>query len=190
MKKLLFNLGIILFAAATMASCGGDVTCDVKNITAVAKGEQGKLLIEGTDGPCKVIYAPEWMSVNVDENVIRYYVTPNNTKVGRESCLVVACAKKTFYFPIKQACKSPYLILSEKKVEMGSEGDTVRIAVITDGGKVSVKSMPEVMATIDGDYLTLISQKNEASKRVGTVKVTSGKLTRSLSVVINGIEEE
>ena len=50
--------------------------------------------------------------------------------------------------------------------------------------------MPEVMATIDGDYLTLISHKNEASKRVGTVKVTSGKLTRSLSVVINGIEEE
>jgi hypothetical protein len=59
--------------------------------------------------------------------------------------------------------------------------------LLTDGGKVTIKSsIPEVKVTREGNYLMLSSEKNEGKQRVGTIKITTGKITKTITVTILG----
>ncbi len=182
MKKLLFYFGIISCAAAMMVSCGGEATCDVTEVRAGIDGTQGVITFDG--GACEVLYSPDWVNVYPKENTARYFVAQNKTSELREGCIVLACSKSIFSIPVIQGTRASYLVLSEKAVNMDHDGDKARVAVITNGGKVSIKSIPQVEATLKGDYLTLVSEKNEGKKISGRIKVTSGKLVRYINVTI------
>lgn len=184
MKRFLLNLGVLLCATAMMVSCGGDITCDTECITASVLGKQGA--IHFNDGPCEVIYAPEWVKLTVKENVVNYTIAANGGATPRESCVVIDCDDTRFAISIIQGIKTSYLILSEKKVKLSNDGDTVRVALLTDGGEVEITPNPIVRTTFDGTYLTLISGKNEGVQRVGSIRLKSGRLARTLSFVIEG----
>lgn len=188
MKKQLLQCTIMACATAMMISCGSDanVTCDVNEIAVDVNGVQDSLMLKGTDGSCEVIYAPEWVKVSAHDSVVNYVVDVNNDTVPREGCLVVGSGDTLLSFPVKQGVKTTYMMLTDKEVKMNREGDTVKVAVVTDGGKVTVESIPEIAATLNGNYLTLISKKNEGKQVSGEIILTSGDIKEKIKVTITG----
>lgn len=188
MKKLLFfNWLIALCAAAMMVSCGGDAgeSCGMKEIAVDVKGAQESLVLSD-NGTCELIYAPEWVNASIDKNVLHYNIAKNDTSEPRESCIVVKSGNKTLSIPVRQGVKATYLMLSKNKINMKQEGDMAKVAVITNGGEVTVQPGNNAKATLNGDYLTITSEKNDGIQKIETIKVKSGKLTKTISVIIAG----
>ena len=186
MKRLLLTFGIIAFAATVLVSCGGDVVCDVSEIALSEKAARDSFKVHGAKS-CKVVFAPEWLQVSSNENVVYYSVGANKGTEPRESYVVLECNGEQIVLPVIQGAKPSYLILSKNKITMNNEGDSVDVAVLTDGGKVTIKtSIPELKVTRDGNYITIVSEKNEGKQKVGTIKVTSGKIVKTITVTILG----
>lgn len=186
MKRLLLTLGIMAFAAAILVSCGSDVVCEVSEIAIGEKATRDSFKIQGVKS-CEVIFAPEWLQVSTNENVVYYSASANTSDEPRESCVVLECSGEQIVLPVVQGIKPSYLVVSKSKVEFEREGGTKRVAALTDGGMLTFKSsIPELKVTREGNYLLLTAEKNDGMKRLGTVKITSGKLAKSISVSIAG----
>lgn len=186
MKRLLLSFSVLAFAATILVSCGSNVVCDVNEVAISEKATRDSFQIPGAKS-CEVVFAPEWLQVSTNDNIVYYSASANKGDEPRESCIVLKCKGEEFVIPVVQGVKPSYLVVSKNKVEFESEGGTKRIAVLTDGGIVTIKSsIPELKVTRKGNYLTIVAEKNEGMQRVGTVKVTSGKLTKTINVTIVG----
>lgn len=188
MKKQLFKCAMMVYAAAMLVSCSGEanLSCDVKTIAVDVNGTQDSLLMQGTNGSCEVVYAPEWVTVTAHDTVVNYAIEANKDSVSREGCLVVKSGDSQLSIPVVQGVKTSYMLLTDKEVKMNREGDTVRVAVVTDGGKVNIEAMPEIETALNGNYLTLISKKNEGKQISGEIKITSGDISEKITVTIEG----
>ena len=186
MKRLLLSFSVLAFAATILVSCGSNVVCDVNEVAISEKATRDSFQIQGAKS-CEVIFAPEWLQVSTNENVVYYSVGANKEAEPRESYLVLKAGGEEIVLPVIQGVKPSYLIVSKNKVTMNHEGDTAQVALLTDGGKVTIKSsIPEVKVTREGNYLMLSSEKNEGKQKVGTIKITTGKITKTITVTILG----
>lgn len=186
MKRLLFTFGIMACFATMLASCSSSVDCKTNYLTVDVKGAQDSFTIDGASGECEVIYAPEWIEASIQGNVVSYNIAENKEGEPREGCLVVGNASTRVGTTVIQGVKPTYLNLSKNKVHMEREGGSAQITIVTNGGKIEVKSIPEIEAKLNGNYLTLTSQKNDGMQIVGTIKVSSGKLSKYINVTIAG----
>lgn len=186
MKRLLLSFSVLAFAATILVSCGSNVVCDVNEVAISEKATRDSFEIQGAKS-CEVIFAPEWLQVSTNENVVYYSASANKGDEPRESCIVLKCEGEEFVIPVVQGVKPSYLVVSKNKVEFEKEGGTKRIAALTDGGIVTIKSsIPELKVTRKGNYLTIVAEKNEGMKRIGTIRITSGKLAKTINVTIAG----
>lgn len=188
MKKQLFKCAMMVYAATMLVSCSSDanLSCDVKKIAADVNGVQDSLMLKGTDGSCEVVYAPDWVNVSTHDTVVNYVIAANKDSVPREGCIVVTSGHSQLSIPVEQGVKTSYLLLTDNEVKMAREGDTVRVAVVTDGGKVNIEAFPEIGTALNGSYLTLISKKNEGKQISGEIKLTSGDISEKITVTIEG----
>ena len=187
MKKL--SKLCYLMLIALLSSCGGGnaVSSSISSISIDETGANDSVIIIGADNECKILASPSWMDVAViNDTVITYKVSENKDSIVKEGCLLVQCGDTCMMLPVVQGITPSYLMVTDKEVKMDREGDTVRVAVVTDGGKVNIESMPEVKSSINGNYLTIISEKNEGKQISGEIKLTSGKLSETIKVTISG----
>jgi hypothetical protein len=187
MKKL--SKLCYLMLIALLSSCGGDnaVSSSVSSITIDETGANDSVMIIGADNECEILASPSWMDAAViNDTVITYNVSENKDSIIKEGCLLVQCGDTCMMIPVIQGITPSYLMITDKEVKMDREGDTVRVAVVTDGGKVNIESMPEVKSSINGNYLTIISEKNDGKQITGEIKLTSGKLSETIKVTISG----
>lgn len=187
MKRLILSFGIMAFATTVLVSCSSNaIVCDVSEVAISEKATRDSFKIHGAKS-CEVLFAPEWLQVSTNENVVYYSVGANKEAEPRESYLVLKAGGEEIVLPVIQGVKPSYLIVSKNKVTMNHEGDTAQVALLTDGGKVTIKSsIPEVKVTREGNYLMLSSEKNEGKQKVGTIKITTGKITKTITVTILG----
>lgn len=187
MKRLILSFGIMAFATTVLVSCSSNtIVCDVSEVAISEKATRDSFKIQGAKS-CEVLFAPEWLQVSTNENVVYYSVGANKEAEPRESYLVLKAGGEEIVLPVIQGVKPSYLIVSKNKVTMNHEGDTAQVALLTDGGKVTIKSsIPEVKVTREGNYLMLSSEKNEGKQKVGTIKITTGKITKTITVTILG----
>jgi hypothetical protein len=187
MKRLILSFGIMAFATTVLVSCSSNaIVCDVSEVAISEKATRDSFKIHGAKS-CEVLFAPEWLQVSTNENVVYYSVGANKEAEPRESYLVLKAGGEEIVLPVIQGVKPSYLIVSKNKVTMNHEGDTAQVALLTDGGKVTIKSsIPEVKVTREGNYLMLSSEKNEGKQKVGTIKITTGKITKTITVTTLG----
>ena len=186
MKRLLLTFSIMAFATTILVSCGSEVVCEVSEIAIGEKTTRDSFKIQGAKS-CEVVFAPEWLQVSTKDNVIYYSTSANKGAEPRESCIVLECKGEEIIIPVVQGVKPSYLVVSKNKVAFEREGGTKRIAALTDGGIVTIKSsIPELKVTRKGSYLTIVAEKNDGMKKMGTIRITSGKLTKTINVTIAG----
>ena len=173
------------FAATILASCGSKaVVCEVSEVTIGDKATRDSFRIHGTKS-CEVLFAPEWLFVSTNENAVYYSVGANISDEPRESYLILKCSGEQIVLPVIQGAKPSYLIVSKNKLTMNHDGDTAQVALLTNGGVVTIKSsIPQLKVTRDGNYITIVSEKNEGKQKVGTIKITTGKISKTITVTI------
>ena len=198
-KKLLTFLMLGVLGLSMMVSCGSNsesttsqaeeksmLKSSVSSIAIDENGAEDSVVIIGANGECRVLACPSWMNITLQDTVVKYKVGINSDSVAKEGCLLVQSGDSRVMIPVVQGIKPTFLMVSEKKVTMDRDGDTINVAVATDGVKVNVESFPEVTAILDGECLTLTSKKNEGKLLRGTVKIVAGEHKQEVVVIIDG----
>lgn len=194
MTKVMFGLlGLLLVScesnqeSSTIQIEGkSTLRSSVSSITIDENGVEDSVAIIGANGECRVLTCPSWMNVTLNDTVVKYKVEANSDSVAKEGCLLVQSGDSRVMIPVEQGVKPTFLMVSKKQVKMNRDGDTVNIAVATDGAKVNVESFPEVTAILDGECLTLTSKKNEGKLLSGKVTIVAGEHKQEVAVTIDG----
>ena len=90
MKRLLLSFSVLAFAATILVSCGSNVVCDINEVAISEKATRDSFEIPGAKS-CEVVFAPEWLQVSTNDNIVYYSASANKGDEPRESCIVLKC---------------------------------------------------------------------------------------------------
>lgn len=186
MKNLFFALALV---GMILTSCGPkEFHLSTQNANRVfsEKGQTDSVVINGSDGTCKIEYAPEWLNAEVNDSVVFITLKANDTGKIRKDVVVVKCGASNIGINIEQGTKATHLELPNgNKIKLGKEGGTQELVIVTDGF-VKVKGFDGVDAKYENGKLIVSSPKNEGNRIKGVIKITAGAFSKEVNVTVEG----
>jgi hypothetical protein len=181
---------ILLSVIATMmlSSCGKAtyIKSDTDVIEAPTKGSEGAVALISDGETFDVIYAPEWMTVEINDTTLNYKIEPNKTSSARKSYVVINSDTAQLMLPVAQCTRASYLIIPQTKVNINKEGIGTDLVVYTDGGDVKVDAPTGVKYEFYNGKLSFKSNGNTGQTKTSKVNVTCDDLSKEITIVQSG----
>ena len=172
MKKQLFLLWAFLFMFL-LSACNGanNISVDKNSVSFAIDGGEENISVTA-DGSWSVKDCPDWVTANIQENVLILKTVRNETGAVREGNIVLqgkSNVKATI--TVKQFSKCTHITPANDKVEFEKEGGTQTIAIDTDG-MPQVETPDGFSATFANGVLSVTATANEEGAKRGEIKLT------------------
>lgn len=181
---------ILLSVIATMmlSSCGKAtyIKSDADVIEAPTKGCEGAVALISDGDNFDVIYAPEWMTVEINDTTLNYKIEPNKTSSARKSYVVINSDTAQLMLPVAQCTRASYLIIPNKKAHIDKDGKGSDLQIYTDGGEVEADCPEGITYTYSNGMLTFNSKGNTGRTRTSKVKITCDDLSDEITIEEKG----
>lgn len=181
-SKYIMLIGLIV--TMMFASCGhaSYLKSEKDAVSANVKGESGALALS-SDGDIEVLYAPEWVTVELDDTTLNYTIDANKTNVARKGYVVLKSDTLNLAVEFNQCTRASYLFIPETKVTINKEGKGDDLEIITDGGNVKVDCPEGVTFDYYNGMLSFKSKGNTGQTKTSKVNVTCDDLVKEITIV-------
>lgn len=186
MKKKTILMACAALLALSSCQKATFLTSDEKKIVADLQKSQGSITFHSDADNFSIEHAPEWVTAEMLDSTLVYYVPENPTTSERTDSIVVTCGGMTLTLPVTQIYKVTKLEVDKPAIQFTIDGGTETVNVTTDGSKVKIDAPKFVQTTYKDGVLTITTGKNDGSSLSDTIRLASGELTTLLPVVVEG----
>lgn len=157
---------------------------DVRSIEVDCDGGSGTIMLHSDATSYDIKSAPAWVKAEMNDSVLSYTITRNDSTADREDYIVVECGGLELRLRVTQALPATMLSVNKAKVAFPEEGGTQTVIVETDALNVKVSATKGITASYSEGVLTIKATPEGANG--GTITLTTGKLKTTVTTCHTG----